>query len=190
MIVGWGSLARLRARFRDQFTPAQRGWTYRRGGRGPALPVSDEDQAAFVAGFDRAARWLCWGGVLTVMIASLLLQAVGVEPRSGAVLVPFLLVWCALFWWAWNAPHRWLDGRAPVARALTGGEARRNGLRSLPWGVLAAGAGVSLILIGRVALLPGPREWGYVALGFALLALFAAIALAKRRATSVRPTRR
>lgn len=191
MIVPGGSAARLRQRFRDQFTPAGNGWVYRRAGRGAALPVSLPDVEAFVAQFDRALRRLFWGGVGSGVALGIVLGATdGRWPAALAphafwiVALPFLLGWGAIFWLVWDAPHRILAGRAPVAPALSGREVRRHGLRTLPWSAVVLGMVVTVGLIARVAFGDDPAgssARGYYAYAGVLLAVFAALAVAKLR---------
>lgn len=191
MIVPGGSAARLRQRFRDQFARAGNGWVYRRAGRGAALPVSAPDMEAFVTAFDRALRRLFWGGVGSGMVLGIVLGATdrrwpaALAPHAfWIVAAPFLLGWGALFWLAWDAPHRVLAGRAPLAPALTGSAVRRQGLRTLPWSVLALGAAVTLGLVARVALAADPTgaaARGYYLYAAVLLAVFGALAIAKLR---------
>ena len=179
----FGALARLRARFEDQFTPTDRGWVYRRGGHGPALPLGDEDHAALTAGFARALRWLFWSGVAGGMVLGGIAEWRDLPRWAG--LAVFAVVWGGAMWWAWSAPGRLLDGRAPVGRALTGGEVRRHGLRTLPWSTLAAGALLSIGLAVRVLFEPdpfGPANRGYHAWAAGLLLVFAGFAVAKIRA--------
>ena len=185
MIVIGGSMNRLRARFRAQFTPVANGYVYRRGSRGEALPVSAADADAFVAGFDFTMRWLSWGGVAAAVLMFGTLALLDVHPSSEwMVVVPYVLVWSALFWVAWNAPHRILAGRAPVGRALTGREVRRNGLATLPWRVLVIGMLLAVGLAVRVGFESEPfasANLGYFAFAAALLLLFGGMALAKLR---------
>lgn len=183
MIVPHGSMARLRERFHAQFTPAARGWIYRRGGRGPALPVGEEDVAELIAAFDRRSRWLSWGGIAAA--AAMIGVATWQEWPPFVGMAVFVLLWSAAMWWAWTAPARLLDGRAPVARALTTGERRRLGLRELPWRMLVFGALLAVGLAVRVGFEPdpwSPANRGYLGWAAVLLLLFAGLAVAKRRA--------
>ena len=192
MIVPGASMARLRARFRDQFTPMGDGYVYRRNSRGAALPVSAVDAQAFVASFERVSRRMTWGGVLGAMAMFGALAALDVRWPAWltpyafwAAAVPFLLVWCTVFWTVWNTPYRVLDGRAPLAPALTGPQVRQQGLRTLPWSVLTMGALVSVGLAVRVLFEPdpfGPVNRGYYVWAAVLLLFFGGMALAKVRA--------
>lgn len=185
------SLHNLRVRFRHQFTPTDKGYVYRRGSRGAALPVSVEDREAFVAALDRSLNRLFRGGVATAVLLFGLAAWAG---QSGSAFLArhadalaigvFGVGWGSLIWSAWSRPHRLLDGRPPVVRALTGGEARAGNLRTLPWRVLLVGAGLSVALVVRVAI--EPDRWssaaqGYHALAAAMLAVLGALALAKSR---------
>ena len=186
------SLHNLRVRFRNQFTPTDRGFVYRRGSRGAALPASAEDCDAMIAEFDRSLRRLFWAGIIAAVVLFGLADWAG---RSGS---PFLaryadylavgvfgVGWTLAFRTAWNRPHRLLDGRAPVARALTGGEARADNLRTMPWRVLLLGAGLAVALVVRVAFEPdpwSPTSQGFYAFAAVLLAIVGALAVAKTRA--------
>lgn len=183
------SLDNLRWRFRDQFTPTDGGYLYRRGSRGPALPVSTSDRDAFVDEFDRALRRLQWSGILS---AALLFAAAAWFQHAGPAFlgryaflgaaVLFFIAWGSLTWAAWNRPHRLLDGRAPVAGRLSGREVRANGLRTLPWRVLILGMGLAIALAVRVAFEPwSPASRSYYALAAVLFALVAGMAVAKSR---------
>lgn len=178
------SLDNLRIRFRDQFTPAGDGYVYRKGSRGRALPASAVDRDRFVAGFDHRLKWLGWTGVPAVVLLLALNEGVFGWPR-WTVILPFAILWGGAAWHAWTAPHRALDGRAPVAPALSGSEVRRNGLRTLPWSSLALGAALSFGLAVRVLFEPdplGPGNRGYLVFAAVLLLVLAGFAVAKRRA--------
>ncbi len=178
-------MGRLRERFRAQFTPAARGWVYRSRGRGPALPVGEEDHAALVAGFDRATRWLVWLAIAASAAVWGVLDWRGLHPPEWAVMVPFVAIFCGAMWWVWRAPNRLLDGRAPLAPALTGAQAWRDNMRTLPWIVLILGALVSIGIVVRVQFEPdpwAPHQRGHYIWAAVFLACFAALAVAKRRA--------
>ena len=180
-----GSRDRLRARFAEQFAPAATGWIYRRGGRGPALPVGDADHAELVAGFDRMLRWTPWVGIPAAALIWGLLEWRDLHPLRWAVMVPFVLIFGGVLWWAWLAPARLLEGRAPVAPPLAGPEVRRTNLRKLPWRLLVLGMLVSIGLVVRVQFEPdpwSPHNRQYYAWAALFLLCFAALAIAKRRA--------
>lgn len=183
MIGPGGSLHNLRARFEAQFAPAGRDWVWRRGGHGPALPVSAEDRDMLVADFARTTRWLAWGWVPLAIVVFAAASLWRVPDWAAAL--PFALVWGGPLLWAWHAPRRLLEGRAPVAPALSGSDTRRMNLRSLPWSVLVMGGLVSVGLVARVGL--GDQPWApanrqYYAWAALFLAVFAGLAVAKRRA--------
>lgn len=180
-----GAVAQLRARFRDQFTPVERGWIYRSRGRGPALPLGDEDYVVLVAGFDRFTRWLAWLAIAASMAIWGVIDWYDLHPDHWAVAIPFVAAVCGLGWWAWAAPLRLLDGRAPVAPALSSGVAWRDNMRTLPWGVPVGGATLSILLAARAAWSVDPWSQinrGHYGWAAALLAFFVVMAVAKRRA--------
>lgn len=179
-----GAIERLRWRFRDQFTQTEQGWVYRSRSRGPALPLGDHDHAALVVGFDRATRWTAWSGVPVAALIWGLLNWYDLHPSYWAVAVPFVAAFGAVIWWAWRAPNRLLDGRAPVAPALTTAQSFGHNMRTLPWAVLVLGALLSVTIVARPAL--GPAPWsvenrGTYAYGAVLLVFFIGMAVAKRR---------
>ena len=138
-----------------------------------------------IAGFDRVTRWSGWVGVPMAALIWGLLAWRDLHPPPWLVVVPFVLIFGAVLWWAWLAPARLLEGRAPVAPALSGAEFRRNNLRTLPLSVLVVGALVSVGLIVRVLVEPDPwaphlrQCYAWAAL---FLCCFAGLAVAKGRA--------
>lgn len=187
-------LARVKQAFAAQFTPARDGYIYRRGRRGPAIPVTRIERDRFVAVFDRdVVRW-AWSVVLATIVivgglaifpASLPTPLHGHEGGAATTLlfVFFMLAW----WWIRNAPARALGRRAQIDQGVSGADFRRASLVAMSWSIPLVAALFQIALIMRVALFEpdpfGREQWGYYAVAAVGLTGMAAIAWLKWRAS-------
>jgi hypothetical protein len=187
-------LARVKQAFAAQFTPARDGYIYRRGQRGPAIPVTDVERDRFVALFDRAVTRWAWGVVLAAIVAigGLAIFPLSLPPplrgqeeiaMTTLLVVSFMSAW----WWIRNAPARALARRAPIDQGVSGADFRRASLVAMSWSIPVVAALFQIALIMRVALFEpdpfGREQWGYYGIAAIGLTAMAAIAWLKWRAS-------
>lgn len=140
--------------FSDRFEPAGDGYIFRSKLTAPGYAVSAAERDQFVADHARRSRRATWGLAAFMTVALLLGAAFFIASGrdvptvyiGGVMLGSWLLIFVVIRW-IWNAPVRCLHGRAPVAAGLDKTEARREGLRRLPWRNLGLAVGVAVFVL-------------------------------------------
>ncbi|MFW2351471.1 hypothetical protein [Qipengyuania sp.] len=173
---------KLRQSFSDQFSGDEHGLVYRKHQKGPAYRVSEAERDMFVANFGKRIRFATWIIVpATIGLIPLLLWLFpdvdsGVAQAAmwigiAVILVPFM----AIYYWAWNAPARELEGRTPESASLTKDEARALTFAKITYGQLALaallGAGLVWKMSGKFDVLHG---WGLIWPAFGALLIVVA----------------
>lgn len=188
-----GSLDATRSLFAAQFKPAGDRYIYRRSQTGEAYVVSREERDRFIAEFNRKLVWLLSafvGGVCALAIGFVVLAPNLPEPVSIGGIVALAVPYSIGFRWAWRAPARQLEGRVPVAGAMSRDDARRFALGRVQYGGLAAAAFGGLV-IASTGLVRGdpPRGWLLIwpAMGAALVVFAAVQAFRKWRSGAGSP---
>ena len=158
-----GSIERVSQHFEKQFGYEHGRHVYRRGGHGPAIPITLQEREALKAAFAKGIRRLWW----ILLIATILMEIAweiffrmlppdirdDVRPAALILLILFFLAW----WWrVRNAPERLLGRRTPIGNPLEGHAARRADLALLPWSILLFGAVICVALAWRLATEPHP----------------------------------
>lgn len=186
-----GNLDRVRENFARQFTTDAGGLLYRRGQRGAAYRVTAAERDGFIADFNRGVGRLFWSALIGVIAVFALLELrptllpAALQPWREAIVTVATVVAVTTIWWRLsNAPARALERRVQVALPLDGAARRRVNFAGLPWGTLALGAGITLLLIVQVLRQPGPLDgtaWAYIAGGAIGFVLFAVLGIIKWR---------
>jgi hypothetical protein len=139
----------IAAPFAGQFERTATGYLYRRGGRGPALPLSVEEYERSTTGY---GRWLIaiFIGFFAAMIggsmilAPLFPQAEMIGPIVMTVAIGGILYLCIRR--AMYAPARALAGRTPVAPARSGDDVARPVMAKLTYDRIFSTGG-SLVVV-------------------------------------------
>lgn len=184
-----------RQTFADQFAQDANNIFYRRSQVGEGYRVSAQERDAFIAEYDRAlrtAKWILYAGlfgVTGIVIAISMLRA-GDFSTAGllAGIAVVMGVNFAYLFWAWRAPVRQLQGRMPIASALSTEQAQRLkfGKIKYPKLALVAVAGLGLPFLGAartsgLAPLFAGWNWLWLAGGAAMILLAAVQAFRKWR---------
>lgn len=157
-MLGNSHFDRVRQIFEDQFSTDTHGFLYRKGQKGAPIRVSAFERDNFVAIFNKRIRYATLSIFPATVVLILLLAWLFSDTDSsrtsvatwvgiGAILVPFM----AFFYWAWNAPARELQYRAPEGAALTREEARALAFSKITYGKLALAALMGAGLIWKMA---------------------------------------
>jgi len=112
----------------------------------------------FIAAFNRRIRYAMWSIVPATVGLILLLvwlipdtdspaAQIAVWVGIAAILLPFM----GVFYWAWGAPSRELERRAPEGPALSKEEARVLGLSKITYGQLALAAVMGVGLVWKMS---------------------------------------
>jgi hypothetical protein len=187
-----GSIERVSQHFEKQFGYEHGRHVYRRGGRGPAIPISLEERDGLKMAFARGIRRLWWillVATITVDIAweiffRLLPPDIRDDVRPAALGV-LILVFIAWWWRLRNAPERLVGRRTPIGNPLEGYAARRADLALLPWSILLFGAVICVALLWRLTTEPHPlRDYpGSAIAGTLSLTVLTAVVWLKWRAS-------
>lgn len=190
-MLGNSHFDRVREIFADQFEKDANGFRYRRGMKGALYRVSEAERDQFVTTFNKRLRYASWAIAPATIILILMLACFIPDSDSafaegaiwggvGAILIPFMVI----YYWAWNAPSRELQSRAPEGAALTRDEARSLALSKITYRQLGLGAafGVGLVWTKSVDV-DVFHGWGVIWLifGVALVALSVVQAIRKWR---------
>jgi hypothetical protein len=183
--------SRTRQLFADQFQASGSDFIFRASQKGEAIKVSSAERDQFIEQFSRdlsRAKWIIWISIVLVLAGTVGVSVV----RNRDVFEPAIFIGMALamipYWIyfrrAWGAPVRQLDGRMPVAGALSPDEVRRLKFSRMTYSQLAIGA-LSTLVFPAIAAKRGPLLSGFnavlMALGLALLVLCAVRAFSKWR---------
>jgi hypothetical protein len=147
------SWARIRRLFADQFEPDGDGFIYRRSQKGEAIRVTSAEHQGFIDQFNRQVRYANWSiyiGVFLALGAAVLVSVLSRSDSADPVIyfcialgtVPYFI----LYYRAWAAPARELEGRMPIAGALSTEEVRRLTFGRISYGKLAAVAAGGIVL--------------------------------------------
>jgi hypothetical protein len=161
-------LDRVRQLFTDQFEPDGAGFFYRKSMKGAPIRVSADERDGFVEAFNRRLRYAVWSVLLAtvalIVLLALLLPDVDRPGNQAAAYAGFalvMIVFFAIYYWAWNAPARELERRAASGPARTRAEMRGLMLARMSYGYLgliaAAAVGAMLKLSRDTDILHG---WG------------------------------
>ncbi len=190
-MFGNSSFDRVRQVFADQFSQDTHGFIYRKGQKGPAIRVSEDERDRFVATFNSRIRYAAWS-IFPATVA-LIFVLVWLIPDSDspaanraiwAGTAMILAAFMAIFYWAWGAPSRELHNRAPEVAALTKDEARALAFSKITYGQLALGPLMGLGLIWKMSAKTDVLHgWGliWLALGGGLIAICGVQAIRKWR---------
>ncbi|GAA4780856.1 hypothetical protein GCM10023219_31210 [Stakelama sediminis] len=130
--------------FEAQFEEHGSGYIYRKGSKGPPIPVSGQERDQFVETFKRHQRY----AMLSIIPATILLifalvlsntdpdsTAGNIELFGGIGLI--LALYFLYFLHCWNAPAQALERRAAIGPALNREEVRRKAFSKLTYRQLA-----------------------------------------------------
>ena len=145
---------RLRQAFDDQFSDDGHGFIYRKYQKGASVRVNKSERDGFVASFERRIRYATWSIIPAIVSLVLLLvwlvpdldSSIGQVAMYGGI-TAILLLFMAIFYWAWGAPSRELERRTPEGPALSKEKTRALVFSKITYGQLAL---VALMGIGLV----------------------------------------
>ncbi len=157
-MVGDAHLDRLRQAFADQFSDGGHSFIYRKYQTGVPVRVTKSERDGFVATFNKRIRYAMWSIVPATVGLILLLAWLTPDADSPAAqiamwggLAGILLPSIMIFYWAWGAPSRELERRAPEGLPLSKEEARALALSKITYGQLALAALMGLGLVWKMS---------------------------------------
>lgn len=141
--------------FEGQFTAERHDYIYRKDRKGPPIRVSDLERDEFVAAFNKRIRLTMW--CILPLAVSLILLLIFLPSRAhslafdmasfggGAAIATLFMI---IERWAWNAPFRELQQRAPEGPPLSKDETQALTFATITYGQLTLPSitGVWLIL--------------------------------------------
>lgn len=140
-----GSAERLKASFARQFDQEGQGFRYRKNETGPAIRISAEEQADFIAGYSRALKLSGWAMVAAIVLGGFATGfyegASGTDRKVWGVggIAVLVLAFVLFTLWARRAPDRALSERVPVAPGLSKAERKRLAFARINYDALAIG---------------------------------------------------
>lgn len=178
------NFGRGRQGFAAQFEADGSSFLYRKNMKGAPIRVSEGERDAFVNSFNRRFRYAFWSvlSLITLLIAVVVILVPNSNRALGQLVVTIgaaciILPYTVAMRWAWNAPARELERRAPAGPARSDEEFRRIKLSKMTYGQLGLAAFVVCAGLLRVSMrVDGLHGWGIVFTAFtAVLVLILAV---------------